>query len=328
MTKIKAALLGFGTVGQGVYEAIKSHQEKLQERLVAEVEIVAVLIKEPYKKREIDPSVLITTNFEDILNIPDLDVVFEAIVGETPSFTYLSKAIEKGCHVITANKVMFAKYGKLLLEKGRKKNVYVGYEATTAGGVPIIRTISQQLQVNDIQRVQAVLNGTSNFILTEMREKGLSFQKALESAQLHGYAEADPANDIEGKDAFFKLMILSDLVFGAQPDWDAVEVEGIQHITVEDIQAAKTQHLRYKHIADIYRYGRTLKASVKPVLVAPDHALYSIEGVENAVTIYASLVDKITISGPGAGKFPTASAMIEDFVSGYQIPRYQFTLNI
>ncbi|WP_018660758.1 homoserine dehydrogenase [Heyndrickxia acidiproducens] len=314
---IKAALLGFGTVGQGVYEAINSHREQLTKRLNNEVEIVAVLIKNPNKKRDIDPAVLVTTDFEEILAIPGLEVVFEAIVGEEPGFSYCLRAVEKGCHVITANKVMFAKYGKILLKKAKEHGVRIGYEATTAGGVPVIRTIEQQLQVNDIQKVEAILNGTSNFILTEMREKQLPFEKALARAQQHGYAEADPGHDIKGKDAFYKLMILSQLVFGSQPRWDQVEVKGIDRLTPADIEKAGRKGLRYKHIAELYRYGNTLKASVKPVLVAADHALYAIEGVNNAVTIYASLIGSITLSGPGAGKFPTASAMIEDFASGY-----------
>ncbi|GER65983.1 hypothetical protein BpJC7_01060 [Weizmannia acidilactici] len=318
MGTIKAALLGFGTVGQGVYEAVRSHRQQLKARLGAEVEIVAVLIKNPYKKRDVGRSVLVTTDFEEILAIPGLEVVFEAIVGEEPGFSYCMKAIEKGCHVITANKVMFAKYGEILLEHAKAHGVYVGYEATTAGGVPVIRTIAHQLQVNDIQRVQAILNGTSNFILTEMREKHLPFEEALAIAQQHGYAEADPGNDIEGKDAFCKLMILSRLVFGGQPDWKEVEVEGINALTLADVEKAEKKGLRYKHIADVYRYGDTLKASVKPVLVPPEHALYAIEGVNNAVTIYGSLIGKITLAGPGAGKFPTASAMIEDLAGGYR----------
>ncbi|KYC71903.1 homoserine dehydrogenase [Bacillus coagulans] len=318
MRVIKAALLGFGTVGQGVYEAVRTHREQLKEKLHAEVEIAAVLIKNPRKKRNIDSSVLVTTDFREILAIPDLEVVFEAIVGEEPGFSYCLQAIEKGCHVITANKVMFARYGNVLLEKAKEKGVFVGYEATTAGGIPVIRTISQQLQVNDIQRVQAILNGTSNFILSEMREKHLPFEEALEIARQHGYAEADPGNDVEGQDAFCKLMILSRLVFGTQPDWEKVEVEGIGGLSLADIEKADRKGLRYKHIADIYRDGGTLKASVKPVLIPSEHALYAVEGVNNAVTIYGSLVGKITLTGPGAGKFPTASAMIEDFAAGYR----------
>lgn len=318
MAVIKAALLGFGTVGEGVYEAIATHQKKLQEILGAEVQIAGVLIQEQEKKRKIAKDVLVTTDFDEILNIPDLQVVFEAIVGEDPSFQYLSKAIEHKCDIITANKVMFARHGEKLLAKARVHDVKIGYEATVAGGVPIIRTIGQQLQVNNIERIEAILNGTSNFILTEMRKKHLSFEEALKIAQEHGYAEADPTNDVEGFDAFYKLMILSSLAFGNQPDWDDVGIEGIAHITSEDIEAAQQNNRRYKHIAQIKKEGEHVYASVRPILTDEGHPLYNVEGVDNAIVIEASLVGTVAVQGPGAGSNPTASAMIEDFAHIFQ----------
>ncbi|MGE8206936.1 homoserine dehydrogenase [Heyndrickxia sp. NPDC080065] len=318
MTVIKAALLGFGTVGEGVYTAIQTHQTHLRCILGAEVEIAAILIRDSEKERKIDADILVTTNFEDILNIPDLHVIFEAIVGEEPGYTYLQQAIDRGLHVITANKVMFAKYGEYLIHRSRQKGVKIGFEATTAGGVPIIRTIQQLLQVNQITKIQGILNGTSNFILTEMRKRKLSFDEALELAQQKGYAEADPTNDINGKDAFCKLMILSQLIFGEQPNWSEVGIDGITSITQEQIEHTESLGQRYKHIAQISKIGNSIHATVKPIVVNSDHSLYSIEGVENAISIEASLVGKITLQGPGAGKLPTASAMIEDFVDIFQ----------
>jgi homoserine dehydrogenase len=312
MAPIKAALLGFGTVGQGVYESVNTHKEQLKAVLGEEVVIKAVLVKDGSKKREVDEGVLVTTEYEEILKIPGLQVVFEAIVGEEPGYTYLSKAIEKGCHVITANKVMFASRGKTLLEKAYKAGVSVGFEATTAGGTPIIRSISQLLQVNRTISIEAILNGTSNYILTDMRAKGSAFHDVLKTAQELGYAEADPVNDVEGYDAFYKLMILSELAFGFTPDWADVERRGITDVTKEHIEVFNRWGYRIKHLARIRRDRDQLTASVKPVLVDEEHPLFGIEGVQNAVMIETSLAGKVVLQGAGAGKLPTASAMVED----------------
>ncbi|WP_226536623.1 homoserine dehydrogenase [Fictibacillus halophilus] len=312
MAPIKAALLGFGTVGQGVYDALKTHREQLKTVLGEEVIIEAILVKDGAKKRDVDEHILVTTDFEEVLNIPDLQIVFEAIVGEEPGFTYLSKAIEKGCRVITANKVMFAKHGKTLLKKAEEAGVSVGYEATTAGGTPIIRSISQLLQVNDILSVEAILNGTSNYILTNMREKGLTFEEVLKKAQELGYAEADPVNDVEGFDAFYKLMILSELSFGSSPNWDEVERKGITEVSSEQIEVFSRWGYKVKHLARIRSDRGSFTASVKPVLVDAEHPLYGVEDVQNAIMVETSLAGKVTVQGAGAGKLPTASAMVED----------------
>jgi homoserine dehydrogenase len=312
MAPVKAALLGFGTVGQGVYEAVKTHKEQLKAVLGEEVVIEAILVKDGSKKRDVDEQILVTTDFEEVLNIPELQIVFEAIVGEEPGFTYLSRAIEKGCHVITANKVMFARHGKTLLEKAEAAGVSVGFEATTAGGTPIIRSISQLLQVNDILSVEAILNGTSNYILTNMREKGLAFEDVLKMAQELGYAEADPVNDVEGYDAFYKLMILSELSFGSSPKWEEVERKGITEVSSEQINVFSRWGYKVKHLARIRNEQGRFVSSVKPVLVDADHPLYGVEDVQNAIMVETSLAGKVTIQGAGAGKLPTASAMVED----------------
>ncbi len=183
MAVVKVAILGFGTVGEGVYRTIQSHADELKAVLGKKVEVAAVLIKNKQKKRKISDDVFLTTDFDEILSLPQLDVVVEAIVGTEPSFTFLQKAIKRGCHVITANKEMFARHGKELIASAEEHNVSVGFEATVAGGIPIIQTIRQLLKVNQIQQIQGILNGTSNFILTEMREKKQSFAAALLQAQ-------------------------------------------------------------------------------------------------------------------------------------------------
>ncbi|MEH7083893.1 homoserine dehydrogenase [Neobacillus drentensis] len=314
MSVIKVAILGFGTVGEGVYKTIQSHAEELEGLLGKKVVVAAVLIRNKQKKRNIDNDVLITSDFNEILSLPQLDVIVEAIVDKEPPYTFLKQAIQKGCHVITANKEMFAHHGNELLMLAEKHHVSVGYEATVAGGIPVIQTLRQLLNVNRVSHVQGILNGTSNFILTEMREKKQSFASALSLAQAKGFAEADPTNDVEGYDAFYKTMILSRIAFGDEPNWEDVEREGITSISSELIEAAERLNLRFKHIASISKVGGQLKAAVKPALVGKSHPFYSIEGVENAVNVQSDIVGSITLQGPGAGMFPTASAVIEDLV--------------
>jgi len=314
MSVIKVAILGFGTVGEGVYRSIQSHAAELTAVLGKKVEVTAVLIKNKRKERNISRDVLITTEFADILNLPQLDVVVEAIVDKDPTFSFLKSAIERGCHIITANKEMFAHYGKNLLDLAAQHHVSVGFEATVAGGVPVIQTLRQLLNINRVTEVQGIINGTSNFILTEMREKKQSFEQALCLAQKKGYAEADPTNDVEGIDAFYKTMILSRMAFGEEPNWQKVEREGITSINSELIGAAEKLGLRFKHIASITRAAHQLRAAVKPVLVGKEHPFYHVEGVQNAVNIHTDIVGSITLQGPGAGMFPTASAVIEDLV--------------
>ncbi|SEA07987.1 homoserine dehydrogenase [Thalassobacillus cyri] len=318
MKKIKAALLGYGTVGQGIHEVLHEHQERLRILLGKEVEIVAILVQNPSKHKNLPENIVVTTNFEEIITLPELDVVFEAIVGEEPALSYLTHALDKGVHVITANKMMFAKHAKSLLEKARENDVKIGFEATTAGGTPVIRTIEQLLQVNRVEKIEAILNGTSNYILTAMSERSIDFKTALAEAKEKGYAEADPTNDIDGTDAFNKLMILSQLIFNDQPAWHKVEKTGIKDLTSTDIQAAQENNKKYKHIAVIYKEGDQLKAEVSPLLLSSSHPLYNIDGVDNAIAITSNIVGTITLIGPGAGKLPTASAMVEDLVAIFQ----------
>lgn len=321
---IKIALLGFGTVGEGVYRTVKSHQEELKAVLGDNVEIAAVLIKNKQKKRDIDSDVLITDDFEDILRLRGINVVMEAIVEREPTFTYLEKAIEKGCHIITANKEMFAHHGPELKSLAAQHGVSVGFEATVGGGIPVIQTLQQLLAVNRVRKIEGIVNGTSNYILTEMREKQQSFGAALAAAQVKGYAEADPTNDVDGYDALYKLMILSDLAFGEQPEWSKIERKGIRPIRADHIEEARALGLRLKVIASIERKGGELVGSVKPVAVSESHPFYNIEGVENAINIQTDIVGSITLQGPGAGMFPTGSAMIEDLVHVNRVPVKRF----
>ncbi len=315
MPIIKVAILGFGTVGEGIYRILQERKEAIQKETGYTIDVDSILVRNKGKVRFATPGTKITDDVQEILSNPAIDVVFEAIVGEEPAYTYLSEAIEKGCHVITANKAMFAKHCPALLKHAQFRDVKVCYEATTAGGVPIIRTITSLLPADRVQRIRGILNGTSNFILTKMREEGISFETALREAQARGFAEADPTDDVGGMDAFRKLMILSTLAFGKQPDWQDVPIVGIDRLTIPDIADASKGNLRYRHVADItIETDGTLRGSVGPVLIEPGHPLYGVDGVDNAVIVDTEHLGGLTLIGPGAGMYPTASAMVGDLL--------------
>lgn len=314
MTAIHIALLGFGTVGKGVYQTVQKHQKRLQTILGKEVKIVAILVKEIEKHQWVDEDVIFTNKFDEIIHIPKLDVVIDAICGIEPGFSYLQQAINRGCHIITANKEMFAHNGSELLKLAKEKQVSLGFEATVAGGIPIIQTLKKLLNANKVEKVEGILNGTSNFILSKMREENLSFADALKLAQDYGYAEANPANDIDGKDAFYKAAILSEVIFGKQPAWDQAYTEGIRAITLPQIKLFEAWGLRLKHVISLQKLNDEIQCTVRPVLVTKSHPLYHVEGVHNAINIEADIVGNISLQGPGAGMFPTASAIIEDLI--------------
>ncbi|MEC5424385.1 homoserine dehydrogenase [Virgibacillus sp. C22-A2] len=311
MKAINVALLGLGTVGKGVYQTINTHQERLRDITGCSVHVSTFLIEHPEKHATVNGTTV--TDIRTITENPDIDIVFEAIVGKEPAFSYLKKCIQAGKHVITANKEMFAVHGKELRELARQHHVSIGYDATTAGGIPIIQMIQHVLQANNVLKVQAILNGTTNYILTEMRDQNAAFEDALQQAQQLGYAEADPTNDVEGFDAFYKLMILSELIYNEQPNWNDVKRIGITSISEKDIAENQLTNKRIKHIASIWKEDGRILAKVEPVSLPRDHPLYAIEGVDNAINIETDILGELTLKGPGAGALPTASAMIEDF---------------
>lgn len=314
MAKIKAAILGFGTVGQGIYHILNEKRQDLKNKLGLELEVAKILVTDTSRERVPGTAHLMTDNIDDVFAEDGLQVVFEAIVNEEPAHSYLKRAIENKCHVVTANKVMFAKHGLALQELAKEYGVFVGYEATTAGGVPVIKTMKNILLVNDVSRIQGILNGTSNYILTKMRAEGWTFDDALKEAQQLGYAEADPYNDVSGQDAFKKIMILSALAFGEQPNWDDVEVIGIDNISAEQVKEATAQGLRYRHVAEVEKLDDgTVVAKVGPMLVDAEHPLYPVDDVNNAVALETNYIGTLSMVGPGAGMYPTASVMVEDY---------------
>lgn len=314
MATIKAAILGFGTVGQGIYHILNEKRQELREKLGVELEVTKILVTDASRERVPGTQHLMTESIDEVLAEKGLQVVFEAIVNEEPAFSYLKQAVAHKCHVITANKVMFAKRGAELEALAKVNGVFVGFEASVAGGVPIIKTMKNILLVNDVSRVQGILNGTTNYILTKMRAEGWSFDDALKEAQSLGYAEADPFNDVSGQDAFKKLMILSGLAFGEQPNWSDVEVIGIDKITAAQVADATEKGLRYRHVAEVEkRANGEIYAKVSPLLVDKEHPLYPVDDVFNAVAMETNYIGTLSITGPGAGMYPTASVMVEDY---------------
>ncbi|MFC4558163.1 homoserine dehydrogenase [Virgibacillus kekensis] len=314
MKPINVALIGLGTVGCGVYQTFHIHKERLEELAGSPICISTIVIEHPEKHNKLPPEVNVTTDLLAVANDPEIDVVFEAIVGKEPAFSFLKKCIAGKKHVITANKEMFAAHGKELKSLAESYGTKIGFEATTAGGIPIIQTIQQLLQANQVKSVQAILNGTSNFILTAMRVEGLTFAEALSNAQKWGYAEADPTNDVEGYDALYKLQILSDLIFREQPETGRVKRLGIRDITADKITKSQKSCERIKHVATLeYDSKGNLTGSVEPLSLEENHPLYAVEGVNNAIYLKTDILGDLTLTGPGAGAFPTASAMVEDF---------------
>ncbi|WP_332651173.1 homoserine dehydrogenase [Lysinibacillus sp. 54212] len=311
---MKVAILGFGTVGQGIYSILIKKFEEFKDDYGLEFVVSSILVKDLSWERIPGTKHLYTNNMDDILATENLNIVFEAIGNENPPYNYLKKAIEYGCHVVTANKNMFSKYGVELENLAEKNGVYIGYEGTTAGSIPIIRSIRSILQVNEISRIQGILNGTSNYILTQMCE-GATFEVALREARLKGYAEADCSDDISGRDALYKLKILSKAAFGKQSKDININFEGIDNITNDNVKEANKKGLRYRHIAEIER-GKdgSILAKVGPQLIDIKHPFYAVDGVNNAVLIETNYSGNLIFLGPGAGMYPTASVMVEDCI--------------
>ncbi|GGE48427.1 homoserine dehydrogenase [Pullulanibacillus camelliae] len=313
---INVALIGFGTVGSSVYQLIQSRQEKLRVLLGQEIKVTDIVIKNLNKTRRVAHDVRLTNSFEKVLATERIDVVIEAIVGVEPACTYIEQALKQGIPVITANKALFAHKGSVLKHLAEKHQTGIGYEATVAGGIPIIRTLLELMSINHISKVEGIFNGTANYILTDMRVNNRQFAESLKLAQSLGYAELDPDNDIKGIDAFYKLMILCETIFKQSPEWNDVSVTGIDQITPLDIEVEALRDKRYKLIAEAqYNSDGSLHAEVGPKLIDNEHPLYGVEGVENAVTIHSDLLGALTLKGPGAGGEATASAIFSDLLA-------------
>ncbi len=316
MREVKIALLGFGTVGQGVYELLQKNRRPLREKSGLEFVIKRILVRDTAKKREVQaPSELFTTDFQEILKDRDISIVCELMGGHEPARSYILSALSQGKQVVTANKAVLAESGAEIFELAEKKGAFLGFEASVGGGIPVIKTLREALIGNQIERVTGIINGTTNYILTRMLEQNITFEKALEEAQHRGYAEADPSLDLRGIDSAHKLSILASLAFGFYIPYKRVYVEGLEEVDLMDLQFARDFGYIVKLIAEARKIGKEVEIRVHPALLPENHILTSVRFNYNAIFIRGDFVGDILLYGLGAGKEPTASAVVGDIVA-------------
>lgn len=307
--------MGLGVVGSGVARILMEKADRIQARIESPVELVRVLVRDPHKERAVDvPRQLLTTSSRDILEDPDIDVVIEVMGGETPAHQYIQEAIQSGKHVITANKEVMAKFGPELLTLANQRGVDILYEASVGGGIPLIGPFQQDLAANKIISIQAIINGTTNYILTRMAAEGAEFSAALAEAQSLGYAEADPTNDVEGIDSCYKLAVLATLAFHLPVRPGDVYREGISGLASRDFRYARELGYAIKLLAIAREENGMVEARVHPTLLPQSVLLAQIGGVNNAVCVQGDLVGTVVFYGPGAGALPTSSAIVADLI--------------
>lgn len=293
---MKISILGFGTIGSGVYEIAKAN----------DIEVLKVLDLRDLEVPEL------TKDFNEVLS-SDSDTVVETMGGEHPAYEFVKQCLESGKNVVTSNKALVAAFGEDLIATAKAHNVQFLFEASVGGGIPIIHVLTECLRCDDITKVSGILNGTTNFILKQMDENGMSFDEALKLAQKLGYAERDPSADIEGWDTCRKTAILGWLISGQLLDYKTIPTEGITKITKDDIDKAKAEGKTIKLLGVVAKDADgKLSAYVRPTAIGPDHELYNVNGVMNAVLVESKYMGKSMYYGPGAGKLPTATAVIAD----------------
>ena len=308
-------MLGLGTVGGGTVNVLKRNAEEISRRAGTTIEITIASARDLDKPRICDTTgIILTTNPAEVVEHPDVDIVVELIGGDTLAKEMVIRALEAGKHVVTANKALIAKYGNEIFSKAKKRGVMVAYEAAVAGGIPIIKAIREGLAGNNIEWLAGIINGTGNFILTEMRDKGRDFADVLAEAQRLGYAEADPTFDVEGIDAAHKLTILASNAFGVPLQFPKVYTEGISQITKTDINIAEELGYRIKHLGIARRTEAGIEMRVHPTLIPESRLIANVHGVMNAVQVMGDAVGSTLYYGAGAGAEATASAVVADIV--------------
>ena len=312
---IKIGLLGFGTVGTGVVRVLKENREEINEKIGAPLEVKAVLVRDKSKRREYMEGLLLTDDIEEILQDDEIDIVVELMGGVAPAKEYMLRALNAGKSVVTANKDVVAQFGKEMFDTAEKNNVDFMFEASVGGGIPIITPLQQCLTANRITEVMGIVNGTTNYMLTKMMQNGADYDTVLKEAQEKGYAEANPAADVEGLDAARKAAILASLAFSADITLNDVSVEGITNITAGDIAYAKELGYVIKLLAVAKETAeKGIDVRVHPVLLAEGHPLAAVNDVFNAIFVRGNAIDEAMFYGRGAGALPTASAVIADVV--------------
>ena len=312
---IQAALLGAGTVGGGVYKLLRRRKDEMVSKLGAELAISRVLVRDAAKPRPGIPSELLTDNFDDILNDPDIDIVIELMGGIDPAKRYIEAALAAGKHVVTANKDLLAEHGFALAELAAARGLDLRFEASVAGGIPILTPLMTCLEGNDITEVMGIVNGTTNFILTKMTNEGMDFDDALKEAQALGFAEADPTADVEGLDAARKVAILASLAFHSKVTFGDVPAVGITKIRAKDISYAKEMGYVIKLIGIARNTDGEIEVGVSPMMIPRRHPLASVNDSFNAVFVHGDALDDAMFQGRGAGELPTASAVMGDLIA-------------
>lgn len=306
------AVLGYGTVGSGVVEVLTTNRETITKRAGEAIDVKYVLDLRDFPGDPIQEKIV--HDYQVILDDPEIKIIVEVMGGVEPAYTFVKKALQVGKSVSTSNKELVAKHGAELLALANEKNVNFLFEASVGGGIPIIRPLNQSLTADEIDEITGILNGTTNYMLTKMDTAGADYDTVLKEAQDRGYAERHPEADVEGYDACRKIAILTSLAYGMQVDYEDIHTEGITHITETDFKYAKAMNMGIKLLGTSRREEGGLFALVAPMMIAHDHPLYSVNDVFNAILVKGNALGDVMFYGKGAGKLPTASAVVSDVV--------------
>lgn len=309
---ISIAVLGYGTVGSGVVEVLEKNKDVINQRAGDEISVKYVLDLRDSPGDPIQEKIV--HDIDVIINDPEVQIVVEVMGGVEPAYTFVKRCLEAGKSVATSNKALVAKHGATLLSIAREREINFLFEASVGGGIPIIRALNSSLTADRIEEITGILNGTTNYMLTKMFYEGAQYDEVLKEAQDNGFAERNPEADVEGYDACRKIAILSSLISGHQVDFEDIYTEGITQITKEDMMYAKEMKMTIKLLASSKRDGDHLHAIVAPALLGNEHPLYSVNGVFNAVFVNGNMLGDAMFYGSGAGKLPTASAVVADVV--------------
>lgn len=306
------AILGYGTVGSGVFDVLTKNRDIIAKRVGFPLDVKYVLDLREFKGDAVEP--YLTHDFEDIMNDDSVEIVVETMGGLKPAYEFSKRALESGRSVCTSNKELVAKHGAELIEIARQKNINYLFEASVGGGIPVIRQLIRSITADEVMEVCGILNGTTNYMMTLMREQNMSFEAALKDAQDNGFAERNPAADIEGHDACRKIAILTSLAYGRQVDFEDIYTEGITAITDIDVAYAKAMKHGIKLLGRSYMKNGIVYAIVAPYMVRKKNPLYPVNGVYNAIMIRGNMLEDVVCYGRGAGKLPTASAVVSDVI--------------
>ena len=309
---VNIAVMGYGTVGSGVVEVINTNGARINQRIGDELQIKYVLDLRDFPGDPIQEKIV--HDFDTIVNDPEVQIVVEVMGGIEPAYTFVKKCLLAGKSVATSNKALVAKHGAELLSIARERDINFLFEASVGGGIPIIRPLNSSLTADEIEEITGILNGTTNYMMTKMFYEGSDYDDVLREAQEKGYAERNPEADVEGYDACRKIAILSSLISGQQVDFEDIYTEGITKISKEDMMYAKAMGMTIKLLATSKRQGDLLQAMVAPYLLRKEHPLYSVNDVFNAIFVHGNVLGDAMFYGSGAGKLPTASAVVADVV--------------